>query len=115
VPFAISGGSTRSASEESVLLLSAKVDDVQITAGLEQKSDRPFRARLSTPEGSEIWKDDPARPIELLDDMHVKLLIPAAGLSNGHYILTLSAMNRNGDFEEIQAYSFLVRIEIPPR
>ena len=33
----------------------------------------PFQAKLSTPEGTEIWKSDPARPIELLDDMHVKL------------------------------------------
>ena len=66
-------------------------------------------------EGTEIWKSDPARPIELLDDVHVKLDIPASGLANGHYILTLSAMNLNCDFEEIQAYSFLVRIQVPSK
>lgn len=115
VPFTIGGGSTRSVSEESVLLLSDTVDDVRITIELERASHPPFQARLSTPEGTEVWKSDPARPIELLDDVHVKLDIPASGLANGHYILTLSAMNPNGDFEEIQAYSFLVRIQVPSK
>ena len=111
VPFAISGGTTRNVSEESVLVVPANTDDVLLTTELESQSHPPFQAKLSTPEGVEIWKSDPDRPIELQDAMHVKMEIPASRLSNGHFILTLSAKNPKGDFEEIQANSFLVRTQ----
>jgi len=112
VPYAIAGNVTRSASEEPVLVVPANADAVQVTTELEGDIHPPFQARLSTPEGTEIWKNDSARPIEFSDNRHVRMEIPASVLPNGHVILTLSARNSKGDFDEIQAYSFLVKLGI---
>jgi hypothetical protein len=113
VPFAIGGSTTRSVSDETVLVVPANADDLQITAELEREPHPPLQAVLNTPEGTEIWKSDPARPIEFPNDSHIRLEIPASGLASGHYILTLSAKNPQGNFEEIQSYSFLVRTQNP--
>ena len=110
VPYAIAGNVTRSASEEPVLAVPTNADAVQVTMELEGDTLPPFHARLSTPEGTEIWKNDSARPIEFPDNRHVRMEIPASVLPNGHVILTLSAANAKGDFEEIQAYSFRVKL-----
>jgi hypothetical protein len=112
VPLAIAGNVTRSASEEPVLVVPTNAEAVQVTMELEGDTLPPFHARLSTPEGTEIWKNDSARSIDFPDNRHVRMEIPASVLPDGHVILTLSAANSKGDFEEVQAYSFRLKLEL---
>jgi hypothetical protein len=109
VPFALGVGITRNDADESALVIPANSDIVRIAAELEHDSRLPIQARLRTPEGASIWKNDPAQPPVLAASRSVSLDIPAKLLANGHYILTLSAMNSNGAFEDIADYSFLIR------
>ncbi len=109
IPFALGDGLVRNAGNESTLDIPSNADLIQITVQLEQDSRPPFEAKLTTPEGVEIWASDPARTPVLTGTRSVTTEIPAGLLDRGHYILTLSAANANGTLESIAEHAFLVR------
>jgi hypothetical protein len=109
IPFALDAGLVRQGGNESTLDIPLNADSIRLTLQLEQDSRPPFEAKLSTPEGVEIWTSEPARAPELAGPRSVTLEIPAGLLARGHYILTLSAANANGALESIADHAFLVR------
>ncbi|MEW6363785.1 MAG: hypothetical protein AB1714_04000 [Acidobacteriota bacterium] len=80
---------------------------VEVEPALETSS---YRTTVSTPEGTSVWSQEvrlaatPAEPV-------LSVMIPAAALKTGDYILTVSAPAADGTFEGIADYSFSIQLQ----
>jgi hypothetical protein len=108
----LNGDNTRSVGELKVVSIASAATVVRITAVVDGKLleavKPPFEAKLSTPEGKEVWKSS-TKPPTVAGPESVVVDVPPAVLANGYYILSLSFINAAGTPEEFAAHSFVVR------
>ncbi len=69
-----------------------------------------YRTTLTTPEGVRVWSQE-VRLAAPPGGGVVAVMIPAAALKTGDYILTVSGRAADGSFESIADYSFFILLE----
>jgi len=112
VSVSLDATTTRSAGDETVLSIVPAATVVRLHAAVDSKVlasvAPPFQAKLSTPEGREVWKNSASAPT-VSEPGIIVVDVPPMVLSNGYYILSLSTVNAAGAVEEFAAYSFVAR------
>lgn len=97
---------TRDLGGAKTFMIPSGVDWVQFRLDPEAADYKSYRAVLRTPEGREIWSGRDLTPQASTSGKSIFLKLPASTLTSGDYILTLSGLNAEGKFEDVNDYSF---------
>jgi hypothetical protein len=98
----------RASTEQQVLRIPANISQVQLRMKIERGDYQHYQASLRAVDGGGSW---PAASVKASTDkggVTVSVLIPAAKLARGDYILTLAGIDAGGTAEEIDRYFFRV-------
>jgi hypothetical protein len=106
--FLLTSGLTRGRSEGNRLVVPADADLVRLDLALETVQTRNYRAAISKPEGDVIWSREGLQPRTVKGASVVALLVPAASLPPGDYILSLETRTGAGAWESAQDFSFRI-------
>lgn len=118
VPPAVPSGSTifsflllpsvRAGSEQQTLKLPPNTSQVQLQTKIERSDYQRYQASVRAVDGGESWQATSVKASLIKNGALISVLIPAAKLTRGDYILTLTGVAADGTAEEIDRYFFRV-------
>lgn len=100
--------SVRASSEQQTLNLPPDAGQVRLQVKIERGDYRRYQASLRAVDGGESWSAPLIKASTDKDGATISVLIPAAKLKRGDYILTLTGIDDAGTAEEIDRYFFRV-------
>jgi hypothetical protein len=106
--FALLPGLVREMEGPKRLMIPAGTQLVRFQLQLGENEYPKYRAILQTMENEEIWMQTWPRTGPSGEMLGSRLIVPAALLTKGDYILKLAGINGNGNWEEIGKYYFRV-------
>jgi hypothetical protein len=101
--------SVRAGSEQQTLKLPPDATQVRLQTKIERRDYRRYQASVRAVDGGESWQAASVKAATAKDETLVSVLIPAAKLKRGDYILTLTGVDATGTAEEIDRYFLAVR------
>lgn len=108
IALVLAPGLTRSPGEGgAVLAIGPGTKTVRIQLDHEGEGYASYRAVLRTPEGQEVWRQRDVAPLRR-GAKSVVIIIPAASLRPGDYVVTLSGIPPSGPVEDVADYAFRV-------
>ena len=107
--FSLRPGLLRSTAHARPLVVAPSAIQVRLQLELrEEPGGRTYRAELQTPDGHVLFSESGLAPTKPSPGRFVDLVVPAALLVGGDYILMLSASSRGAPLEEVDSYMFSV-------
>jgi len=100
--------SVRAGSEQQTLKLPPDATQVRLQTKIERHEYQRYQASVRAVDGGESWQATSVKAATDKDGALVSVLIPAAKLKRGDYILTLTGVDATGTAEEIDRYFFRV-------
>jgi hypothetical protein len=104
--FALLGRGSRAEGNPQQLVIPNGTKQVRLQMKLDQTESQAYQIRLRNVDGGEIFSQAALRPAA--NKKSVIAIVPAAKLTPGDYIATLSSRNRAGEAEEVDRYFFRV-------
>ena len=108
VSFLLSPVLMRGGSEPQELTIPKETNAVLLKMSIDDANGRSFQATLRTVEGAQIWSRSAIKPRAQQNGSTIAVSIPASKIPSSDYILTLSAINKANELEEINRYFFRV-------
>lgn len=99
-------GLSRGSGEAKKLIIPQATQQVMLQAAFNDGSHESYRAVIRTVEGRTVWSRPDLKPRAKGGANVITLQMPASVFGNKDYILTLSGLTGNGDFEDVAEYSF---------
>jgi hypothetical protein len=109
VTFALVEGVVRDLGESNRLLIPEDASVIRLDLAIERNDYRTYRADLRKAEGDLVWQANGIRTKATTARKAIATLqVPAASLTNGDCVLTLSGVSKDGGYEVVAEYSFRV-------
>lgn len=101
-------GSVRDKGQINRLNLTTDIQQLRLELNLHGESYQRYRVEVQTIEGKNIWRKGNLRARKRVDEESILVTLPAKRLTEGDYLVALSAAAPGGDYEEVAAYYFTV-------
>jgi uncharacterized membrane protein len=88
--------------------LSNEIQLLKLELRLYGEEGNTYQADVKTVEGNSLWKSGNLRAWQRADEKIIVAGVPATRLSEGDYLITLSAAVRGGGYKEVATYYFTV-------
>ncbi|MEP7337363.1 MAG: hypothetical protein ABI977_06425 [Acidobacteriota bacterium] len=100
--------SVRAGSEQQTLKPPPDATRIRLQTKIERRDYHRYQASVRAVDGGESWQATSVKATAAKDATTVSVLIPAAKLKRGDYILTLTGIDATGTAEEIDRYFFRI-------